>query len=1012
MEVPKDKYDKLLNMVILFTKNNIFELEAKYKDTLNTENFTRLVQYLRSSSSKYQEVINPDILDIFAKADDSVYRISLKGRDSIVDYCRNNIVQDSLHGGNIEVIIKNSIPNVYPIFLTELGYKIDLKQEIPVAKYRVSELLKQLPLLDKGFRYKKRFSYILDKQFRFDLTITKSSKLIGREFLVHKNFIESNVTKSADLFEVEIEILRRPGELSVDKITNEFLRSMITAYTILQGDINIMSKKDKDLILKEYLQLCYGPNGQLPPKKKNKNNPSIFEDAIQNPKAYFFGPQPITLEKKNMVPSDLGIISILEDYTVTDKADGERSLLFISANGKCYLINNRLNIQYTGVKVSSISNTLLDGEFITKDILGNNIKLYAAFDIYFHNGVDTRAFPLISDSKSSSKSRYKIMKEFEIKIKEPGFDFKIKEFYEGPDILKLSKQIYDNSKIGNSVYHIDGLIYTPKTLGVGMSFEDDTPNNLGSWLRVFKWKPPHENTIDFLVKYEKDNYGKIYKISKDDNKDYRQLNLYVGFEPAQWESITSYNYLNRLLNRNEGYCARLFLPPDIIEDTFSQTEVEIIDNKVLCPNGDIIEDNSIVEFAYINDQWTPLRVRKDKTEALNKFGLSNTANDYKTALNVWKSIKEPVTIQHIYGEEKVNAIDIREDDIYYYRSVKREKMASRELMNYHNWIKNTIMQNIRKEIKSKNASLIDLAVGKGGDLSKWIENGFTKVLGIDIVKDNIENPIDGAWARTYQNYKKPKDSIFVYIPMDSSQLLDTNYISNIVDDQDQYIAKILFGDIKKGAILEDRLKEYHGYAIDKFEVISCQFALHYFYESETKLDNFVMNVNNFIKNDGYFIGTCLDGNVIKNKLKTLKYGEEITGKIKERTVWNIKKLYKKENKSLVGEEIEIYMESIGKRIKEYLVNIDLLIKKFKVHDINLVECKTFDKLYDTKFNLSDVEKNYSFMNMYFIFKKGKIEPKQEKQEELKPEEPKIEKQEEEPKPEEPKKIKVKLKNKN
>jgi hypothetical protein len=173
-----------------------------------------------------------------------------------------------------------------------------------------------------------------------------------------------------------------------------------------------------------------------------------------------------------------------------------------------------------------------------------------------------------------------------------------------------------------------------------------------------------------------------------------------------------------------------------------------------------------------------------------------------------------------------------------------------------------------------------------------------------------------------------------------------------------------------------------------------------------------MNVNNFIKNDGYFIGTCLDGNVIKNKLKTLKYGEEITGKIKERTVWNIKKLYKKENKSLVGEEIEIYMESIGKRIKEYLVNIDLLIKKFKVHDINLVECKTFDKLYDTKFNLSDVEKNYSFMNMYFIFKKGKIEPKQEKQEELKPEEPKIEKQEEEPKPEEPKKIKVKLKNKN
>jgi hypothetical protein len=995
MEVTKDKYDNLVSMINLFIKNKNFELEAKYKDVVNKENFTHLVQYLRSS--KYQEVLNPDTLDIFAKAEDAVYRISLKGNESITDYCRNNLVQDSLHNGSIDVIIKNRVSNVPPLYFNDIGCKVDLKEEIPIAKYRISELLKQLHLVDKGYRYKKRFSYILDNQLRFDLSITKSSKLIGKEFLVHKNFIESNVTKSTDTYEIEIEILRKSGNIDIDKITNEFLRAMITTYTILQGDLNMITKKDKDSIIKEYLQLCFGPTGQQAPKKKNKNNSiSILEDALQNPKAYFFGPQPITLERKNIIPSDLGIITILDDYTVTDKADGERSLLFVNSNGKCYLINNRLNIQYTGVKLDSVKNTVLDGEFITKDILGNSIKLYASFDIYIYNGVDIRALPLISESKS----RYKIMKEFYTKnankIEEQDFNFKVKDFYDGPDIFKLSKQIYDNSKIGNNPYHIDGLIYTPKTLGVGMSYTDDIPNNLGSWSRVFKWKPPEENTIDFLIKYEKDNYGKIYKISKD-NKDYRQLNLYVGFEPTQWEAITSYNYLNRLLNRNEGYCARLFLPPDIIEDTFSQAEVELIDNKVICSNGDIIEDNSIVEFAYINEQWAPLRVRKDKSEALNKFGLSNTANDYKTALNVWKSIKEPVTIHHIYGEEQINAKDIKEDDIYYYRSVRREKMASRELMNYHNWIKNIVMQNIRKEIKSVDASLIDLACGKAGDLPKWIENNFTKVFGIDIVKDNIENPIDGAWARTYQNYKKPKDSKFVYIPMDSSQILDTNYISNIVDDQDQYIAKILFGDIKKGAILEDRLKDYHGYAVDKFNIVSCQFALHYFYESETKLDNFVMNINNFIKNEGYFIGTCLDGNVIKNKLSSLKYGEEITGKIKDRTVWNIKKLYKKETKSLIGEEIEIYMESIGKRIKEYLVNIDLLIKKLKVYDINLVECKTFDKLYDTKFNLSDVEKEYSYMNMYFIFKKGKIETKlEEKPEEVKP-------------VEEQKKFKVKLK---
>ena len=50
--------------------------------------------------------------------------------------------------------------------------------------------------------------------------------------------------------------------------------------------------------------------------------------------------------------------------------------------------------------------------------------------------------------------------------------------------------------------------------------------------------------------------------------------------------------------------------------------------------------------------------------------------------------------------------------------------------------------------------LIDYAVGKGGDLPKWINAKLSFVLGIDIArKDNIENRLDGACAR-YLNYHK------------------------------------------------------------------------------------------------------------------------------------------------------------------------------------------------------------------------------------------------------------------
>jgi hypothetical protein len=37
------------------------------------------------------------------------------------------------------------------------------------------------------------------------------------------------------------------------------------------------------------------------------------------------GPQPVTLELKNLDKPQPGTISILEGYTVTDKADGDRA---------------------------------------------------------------------------------------------------------------------------------------------------------------------------------------------------------------------------------------------------------------------------------------------------------------------------------------------------------------------------------------------------------------------------------------------------------------------------------------------------------------------------------------------------------------------------------------------------------------------------------------------------------------------------------------------------------------
>ena len=43
-----------------------------------------------------------------------------------------------------------------------------------------------------------------------------------------------------------------------------------------------------------------------------------------------------------------GIANIRNNYTVTDKADGLRKLLFINNKGKIYLITTNMNVEFTG----------------------------------------------------------------------------------------------------------------------------------------------------------------------------------------------------------------------------------------------------------------------------------------------------------------------------------------------------------------------------------------------------------------------------------------------------------------------------------------------------------------------------------------------------------------------------------------------------------------------------------------------------------------------------------------
>lgn len=982
MEISQNFYEKVLQIVTTFTKDETYELEAKYKGIITRDIFNKTVQYFISVYSQTEEI---DVLDISVKHENHNYRISVIGKEKVSDYCKTNLIPD-------DVIVMRKIRETDKrIEYNQFNFNIDLAKEILLEKDKQSEILEVLHTLKKGFRYKKRFSFIEDKKLRYDMTIVKTSKTLSGEFLSHEDFSKSGVTSATEKYEIELEIIDH-SKINLENKTKLFISSIIQLYSIINDEDYVITEEEKKTVFLEYLD--YVPKEKKKPSELIK--PILRDRALKSPQDYFLGPQPVTLELKNIMKPDLGIVSILENYTVTEKADGERCNMFINSEGKCYIINNRLSIKYTGVKLEQIKDTIFDGEYITRDINGNITSIFAIFDVYYYNGKLVADLPLIGD-----ESRYDIMKKFATKT-EKLFKNNImvvcKEFKYSDDIMEKCREILDSNKQKSYPYKVDGLIFTPKTFSVGGLFKADNVNLMGTWPLTFKWKPPEDNTVDFLVRYQKGEKG-AFTIKFTGIKGYKILNLYVGYNPAQWTEITARNYLEgKLRIINDEYIEKLFKPADV-EDTFSQCVVESkkeFNGKGVCENNDEIEDNSIVEFRYDIDtkSWVPIRVRKDKTEKFRMTNsLSRTANDYGSALNIWRSILNPVTEELIIGKKQLDATSIENisEDMYYYRTLPREKMASKKMLDFHNyWIKNRLLKSL-----SGKESIMDIACGQAGDLFKWREADFKKVFGIDYARHNIQNPKQGAYSRLIKasrdmNFTRSKH---VFLTMDGGEKINQEYIEQLENEDDKYIAKTLWGLNKN---IPDSLKQYDNYVKDGFDVVSCQFSIHYFFESEEKLDNFVYNVNSFLKNGGYFVGTCIDGQKIKKLLKGKKKGASVTGELDDRTLWKIFKQYDNNSDDIeFGESIDVYMESIGKLTKEYLVSFTKLIEKLKKYKIVLAtkeDLDSFDskdgitsfetvynkaistdnaKYLDSVKNMTEVEKKYSFLGSYFVFVKKK-----------------------------------------
>ena len=1052
MDFTKEDLAHLRQMIGDWWPQEKYELEVTFGGgNVSSATFMNVFKRLKSKYTQV-DVDSEEKLNILLKKND--LRFTLPDFSDIEKYCKDNIINDK----DYEVITKTRIASSNDLSMKEYNAKFKMrKEETEIPKEKVELVLSTWGTTDKAFRLIKRWSFVdgtnpADSALQFDLSMVRSSARDKQgQYHMVKTFNEMPFTRSLPTYEIEVELKKNPGlafpegisaeekkKIAVNHYLTRLVKGVGEVLRGIQQNILLIRKSEEDRVLLEYLGL------------------TKLEQETARGRFAFRGVKPVTMLLENLDKKGVKNKANLRDgFNVTDKADGLRVHAFCDETGELFMIDMAGHVYRTGLRRQACANTLLDGEWITTDKDDAPIQQLLLFDYYMNGNRDISKKPFYAENERGDvleDTRHSYMKKwienwsggdgYEITI--PGYRDKkqqllqvsMKEFFFGKkgddSIFKAAEDCYANAM--RKMYKTDGLIFT--------SNEKALPTAPGgAFYSQLKWKPSHDNTIDFAVIFEKNpldaSEDKIYKDAA--HGEYKKLILCVGSDTNEFTVNPRIAVLDNKWpfpkEQKNVYKAVEFMPKDYSESLAStcyckvQMDDEVDIEYVTCESGEIIQDKSIIEMRYDPSQeagwrWIPMRVRHDKTQKYLAVkgqvgkGIVGTLNNEHVANDTWNSIYNPITLGMITSgsmspdPEEIAAILSAKAQIQTVRYTaqftisKNAQEYLKPMRSFHNrWIKNEVLlQPTLTGTEESSKTLIDLSVGKAGDLMKWKQIMPKFVLGIDIAEEDIIDKDNGAYSRVLDMWMRPhndgggKDSMppCIFVVGDSSKRILTGEAGK--NPEESRILRTLFGE-RDSISDHPYVNEYRGILRDGADVVSCMFAIHYFFESEKKFNGFLQNVKDTLKLNGYFVCCCFDGDEVVKLLSEKKEGDDttVTGKVDGDVLWYIKKKYEDEqvngSTGLIpfGVSIEAFVASIGAPYTEYLVSKDLLIEKMKSIGCSLLApdelkelglgastnlfSKSFEmaKTQKMSFGLErkefEVVRQFSFLNRWFIFKR-------------------------------------------
>lgn len=1008
-----DKYNK--DITTLFNKikkNNEFEIDLnKDKKSINEEIYNKLLKYFNQMKKiKKLEIKHLNIFDINISyiINDNInieYRISINGLENIntlLIELKNKTIKQIIiillkryikdKPEYLELIkktkeinkkdIKQEDKNILDI--EEYNIRIRLSIEEEIKNKEIEQIIKYIETSKDNninYRYKDRLSLILeetkDYYISFDLTKTQMKTEQINKNIKLDNMIYNN--------ELELEYFGKTENKNNNELET-LKKESIKIIKYIQDSNYIISKPEENRILENYKTLF-----------KHKDN--------------------ITqIDSKNVTSLEISHLSKLSNqYAVTDKADGEHSFIFITEN-EVYIITQYLHIKKTGIKLNEenkkYNNSVIDGEFLyikpNKKIKNKRgIYCFLGFDCLFYCDEDVRNEPILLKRldkaldiinncccMNKTKEIINYSKENNIDKSVEFYKKELNEYFE-----RLNKDI--NNYMDNNIkeplirlkyflpcgygksseifkysvifweqyikkqihpYNLDGLVYQPLLQKYTKKAD----------LIDLKWKPEDKNSIDFYIEFLKDEKtDKPYIIFDNiDNKidledddiestvegdiektkekiNYNIVYLYVGNQTDNKTEIPE--LFNPKLNNPDKDLYKAYIPID--ENGYCR-DIE----------GNIIQDKTVVEFYYNKNSknkkmcWTPIRTRYDKTENVQKYQ-KKYGNNKLVAYKIWNSIVYPVLFEHLIKlsneNDYINELQFltksmkdienleKNVDNAYYKENKKLKELTEPQNHFHNMIKTMLInQYVRPDFNNnKKVSVLDIGCGRGGENYKYYNAHAKFVVGLEPSYDDLHNLSDSA-IRRYITLKNTKPGVppFYFVNASFTIPLNPENQKKIIRDTTD----------KNLQLIKDKFN-----GKNKYDVLSCMFAFHYFLSDETSWKNTIDNINKTIADEGILIITTFDGEKV-NKILNENNGQYTLYITKngEKILYHdiIKKYDDKQKIFGIGNQIDVHISkfmSEGEYRPEYLVDRRFLIPELKKKcNLDLIDEGTFEEIYN------------------------------------------------------------------